>query len=126
LKYVILIFHNPHSQQIWNEFSAEQRAEGLKLYASINDDLASSGELIATEALADPYHAKRVTVREAHTTATDGPFPEVKEHLAGFYLVDCESMERAIEIASRIPEAGLGLVEVRPVMSLSDFELGNM
>lgn len=126
MKYVILIFHNPQSQQVWNEFSAEQRADGLELYAAINDDLTASGELIATEALADPSHAKRVTVRDGHTTATDGPFPEVKEHLAGLYLVDCETMERAVEIASRIPEAGLGLVEVRPAMSLGDFELGDM
>ena len=48
--------------------------------------------------------------------ATDGPFAEVKEHLAGFFLVDCESFERAIEIAARVPEAELGLVEVRPVL----------
>jgi hypothetical protein len=48
--------------------------------------------------------------------ASDGPFAEVKEQLAGFFLIDVESSERAIEIAGRIPEAGLGLVEVRPIM----------
>ena len=51
--------------------------------------------------------------------ATDRPFAEVKEHLAGFYLVDCESIDRAVEHAARIPEAGFGLVEVRPIMDLS-------
>lgn len=124
MKYVILIYHNPKARELWERFSAEERAEGLRLYESINEDLAASGELVTTEALADPSHAKRVSVRDGETTATDGPFAEVKEHLAGFYLVDCESTERAIEIASRIPEADLGLVEVRPVMSLSDFDLG--
>jgi hypothetical protein len=54
---------------------------------------------------------------------TDGPFAESKEFLAGFFLVDCASLDRAIEHASRIPEAASGLVEVRPVMSLGDFEV---
>lgn len=124
MKYVILIYHNPKARELWESFSAEERTEGLQLYESINEDLAASGELVTTEALADPSHAKRVSVRDGETTATDGPFAEVKEHLAGFYLVDCESTERAVEIASRIPEAELGLVEVRPVMGLSDFDLG--
>jgi hypothetical protein len=58
-------------------------------------------------------------VKDGRTITTDGPFAELKEHLAGFYLLDCESIERAVEIAARIPEAALGLVEVRPVMDIS-------
>ena len=54
--------------------------------------------------------------------ASDGPYAEAKEHLAGFFLVDCVDEARALEIAGRIPEAPLGLVEVRPVMDLSSFE----
>ncbi len=49
---------------------------------------------------------------------TDGPFAEVKEQLAGFYLVDCESMERAVEIVAQIPEAPFSIVEVRPIRDL--------
>jgi len=73
-----------------------------------------------TEALADPSAGKRVTVQDGKAMTTDGPFAEVKEHLAGFYLVDCDSVERAVEVASRVPEAEFGMVEVRPVLSLSD------
>lgn len=126
MKYVILIYSNPKSRAMWDSFPPEERAEGLRYYSSINEELTASGELIVTEALADPSHGKRVSVEGGVTMATDGPFAEVKEHLAGFYLVDCENMERAIEIASLIPEAELGLVEVRPAMRLSDFDLGGV
>lgn len=54
-------------------------------------------------------------------TVTDGPFAEAKELMAGFYLVECDGIDRALEIAARIPEAAMGLVEVRPVTALSGF-----
>jgi hypothetical protein len=77
-----------------------------------------SGELITTQALADPSQAAVVTVRNGQPAVTDGPFLEAKEYLGGFYLVDCEDKDRAIGLAALIPDAaieGLG-VEVRPVM----------
>lgn len=119
MKYVILIYSNPASRQIWESFSAEQRADGYAYYAGLDEELAASGEMIVSEALADPSTATRVSVTGGRTMTTDGPFAELKEHLAGFYLIDCETAERAVEIAARIPEAELGLVEVRPVMDLS-------
>lgn len=123
MKYLILIYSNPSSREAWEKFSADQRAEGLNAYAALNEELAASGELIVSEALADPSLAKRVTVREGQTMTTDGPFAEAKELLAGFILIECESFERALERAARVPEADLGLVEVRPVMDLSGFEM---
>jgi hypothetical protein len=120
LKYVILIYGNPASRAAWESFSAAQRAEGLEVYEALNRDLTASGELIVTEALADPSQAWRVGTGERGAIATDGPFAEAKEHLAGFYLVDCASLDRALEIAARVPEADLGLVEVRPVAALDD------
>jgi hypothetical protein len=119
MKYLILIWSNPESREIWESFSDEERAEGFAYYASLTEELEASGELIVTEALADPSLTKRVTVREGQTMTSDGPFAEAKELLAGFYLLECESGERAVEIAARVPEAELGLVEVRPVMDLS-------
>ena len=62
-------------------------------------------------------------MQDGRTLTTDGPFAEAKEVLAGFFLVECESIDRAIEHAARVPEAALGLVEVRPVMDLSGFEM---
>ena len=66
----------------------------------------------------DPSQAAVVTVRNGQPAVTDGPFLEAKEHLGGFYLIDCEDKDRAIELAAQIPDAaieGLG-VEVRQVM----------
>ena len=119
MKYLILIHSNPRSREIWESFTDEQRAEGYAYYAALNDDLVSTGELIVSEALADPSMGQRLPAQAGSVLPTsDGPFAEVKEHLAGFFLVQCESMERALEIAARVPEADLGLVEVRPVLQL--------
>jgi hypothetical protein len=123
MKYLILIWSNPASREIWESFSSDERAEGLAYYAALVEDLEASGELIVTEALADPSLTKRVEVREGQTMTSDGPFAEAKELLAGFFLVECESADRAVDIAARVPEAELGLVEMRPVMDLSGFEM---
>ncbi len=123
MKYMILIWRNPESRALFESMTEAQRGAGLRIYAELNEALSESGELIATAALADPGLAKRVTRKDRETLATDGPFAEAKEELAGFYLVDCESGERAVEIAGRIPEARLGLVEVRPTMVYSQMEM---
>jgi hypothetical protein len=119
VKYLILIYSNPESRALWDTFSPEQRAQGLGAYEALNAELAESGEMVESEALDDPAKGKRVHVTEGATLTTDGPFAEVKELLVGFYLVDCASMERAVEIAAKVPEAFLGLVEVRPVTDLA-------
>jgi hypothetical protein len=123
VKYLILIHSNPATREIWEGFSDAQQAEGFQAYAALSDDLAASGELIVSEALADPSLAKRVTVREGRTMTSDGPYAEAKEHLAGIFLIECESDERVIEIAARIPEAPYGVVEVRPVLDLGGMEM---
>ena len=123
MKYLLLIYHNPEARQLWESFSEEQKAEGLALYAALNNDLAESGELIVAEALESPASASRVSVTDGRTVAGDGPYVETKEHLAGFYLVDVASRERAIEIAGRIPEAAIGGVEVRPIRTYSALEM---
>ena len=120
MKYLIQIYSNPASRAMWESFSAEQQAEGYAFYRGISDELRSSGELLATEALADISLAKRVTVSDsAGAVASDGPFAETKELLAGFYLVDVEGEQRAVEIAARFPEAEFGLIEVRPVLDMA-------
>jgi len=123
MKYVILIWSNPASREVWSGFSDAERAEGFGVYAALNEHIAAAGELIVTEALADASLSKCVTVRDGQTMTTDGPYAEAKEQLAGFYLLECESMERAIEHAARVPEAEYGLVEVRPVLDLGGLEM---
>jgi hypothetical protein len=123
VKYLLLIYHNPESRQVWESFSEEERKEGLALYAALNNELAASGELIVAEALEDPSTATRVTVNAGQVATGDGPYAETKEHLAGFYLVECASRERAVEIAARIPEADMGLIEIRPILTYSALEM---
>jgi hypothetical protein len=123
VKYVILIYRNPAARQMWESLSDSDRAVGLQAYRELNAELAASGEYIASEALTYPEDGRQVWRREDGTISSDGPYAEVKEHLAGFFLLDCAGLDRAVEIAGRIPEADMGLVEVRPVLDLATLGL---
>lgn len=83
------------------------------------DGLRESGVLVAAEALQPVDTATTVRVRNGKTVVTDGPFAETKEQLAGFYLVEARDLNEAIQIASKIPPAREGSVEVRPVRQLN-------
>ncbi|WP_409462128.1 YciI family protein [Amycolatopsis sp. GA6-003] len=126
MKYLVLIYGNPASRAAWAGMSDEQKAEGLRAYQRFHDELAGTGERIVSERLAAPELTKQVRVTADGVSTTDGPFAEIKEQLAGFYLLECDSEARALEIAARIPEAPFATIEVRPVMGLTgdvDFEL---
>lgn len=122
MKYAILIYGDPAARQAWQALPEAERAGALQRYAELNRELSESGEMIVAEALGDPSLTTQVSVREGRTLTGDGPFAEVKELLAGFYLVDCDTRERAVEIAGRLPEAEAGRIEVRPVMTYSALE----
>jgi len=122
MKYLILIHTNPASLEVWDRLSDGQRTEFGLGHMALSEALAESGELIVSEGLGDPSLATIVSVREGQTMTSDGPFAEVKEHLAGFYLIECDSLERAIEHAARVPDAGYSYVEVRPILDMSGME----
>jgi hypothetical protein len=94
--------------------------------AAMNDDdcmeydaaIRKSGHCIASESLQRVSTAKTVRVRNGKVSIIDGPFAETKEALAGFYLIEASNMDSAIEIASKIPPAQVGCIEVRPVREL--------
>ncbi|MEV4265419.1 YciI family protein [Kribbella sp. NPDC049584] len=121
MKFLVLIYGSPESRAVWDALSDEQKKEGMAGYAGLHEALAARGELVASESLDDPALTKQVLVRDGKPMTTDGPFAEVKEQLAGFYLLDCESMDRAVEIVAQIPEAPFSVVEVRPVRDLGAF-----
>jgi hypothetical protein len=83
------------------------------------DGLRESGHHIAAEALQSIHTATTVRVRNGKLSVTDGPFAETKEQLAGFYLVDAKDLNEAIQLASKIPPARVGSIEVRPIRELS-------
>jgi hypothetical protein len=121
MRYLILIWSNPESRGLWDTFTPEQKAEGLRQYAAISAGLRASGELVIASPLADAAVGRRVTSRaDGPPLTSDGPFAEAKEVLAGFCLVECASMERAVEIAATLPESFMGLIEVRPLRELDD------
>ncbi len=76
------------------------------------------GRYIAAEALQRVETATVVKVRSGKVSITDGPFAETKEQLAGFYLIDAANLDEAIQIASKIPPARVGSIEVRPIRTL--------
>jgi len=83
------------------------------------DALRKGGHHIAAEALQSVHTATTIRVRNGKMSVTDGPFAETKEQLAGFYLIDARDLNEAIQLASRIPPARVGSIEVRPVRELS-------
>ena len=121
MKFLVHIYGNPESRAVRDSLTDEQKKEGMAGYAALHEALAARGELVASESLDDPGLTKQVLVRDGRPMTTDGPFAEVKEQLAGFYLLDCDSMDRAVEIVAQIPEAPFSVVEVRPVRDLSAY-----
>ena len=115
MKFLLIMNVNP---AVLDALTEEERSEIGEGHGAFIDTVKKSGEMITTLALADPSQTAVVRVRGGQPVVTDGPFVEAKEYLGGFYLIDCESKERAIELAALIPDTrieGLG-VEVRPVM----------
>jgi hypothetical protein len=120
VKYMLLIYSNPES---WASLSAEQR-EGLgRAHEALATELNEQGLLVSAAGLADPITTRTVQLRDETTTTTDGPYAEAKEHLAGFYLVECDDIDQAIGYAARMPDAEYVAVEVRPVMDMSGLEM---
>ena len=119
MKYLIMVQSNPTSLAHWETLTDQQKEKFGREHFALTDALLDSGHLVASEGLAPVETAKQVTVRDGVIAATDGPFAEVKEHLAGFYLVECADMDEAIGIAARVPDATFNHVQVRPVFDRS-------
>ena len=120
VKYLLIIHNNP---AFLDALSAAELDELMAAHGPFQEQLRETGELIGFAALADPANSRTVRVRDGAPVVTDGPFLEAKEHLAGYYEVDCESIERAVELAAMMPEARYQGVEVRPVMGPAGDEM---
>jgi hypothetical protein len=120
MKYMLLIYDNPDTREIFfgpqgNELMAEMEA--------LMAELRQAGELVGTDGLADPSQTKTVRVRSGAPVVTDGPLAEAKEHFGGYLIVECETIERATEIAARWPNARFAAMEVRPLMDAGGMEM---
>jgi len=99
----------------WDAFSAEQKEAAYEQYRVFADEAGKTGVMAGGAELASTRDATTVRVRDGETLVTDGPYAEVKEALGGYFLLECETMDEAIEYAAKIPGAEHGAVEVRPV-----------
>jgi hypothetical protein len=88
-------------------------------YFAFTEGIRKSGHYVAGEALQPVQTATSVRVRNGKVSTTDGPFAETKEQLGGFYMIEARDLNDAIQVASKIPSARLGTVEVRPVVDFS-------
>lgn len=113
MKYMLMIYAN---QETWARFSPEETAKAIAEQDAFNQEYAETGELLGAYGLADAENAKVVRVRNGVPAVTDGPYLEAKEYLASYCLVDCESEQRALELAARMPFASVRGVEVWPVL----------
>ncbi|MFF7727711.1 YciI family protein [Streptomyces sp. NPDC008001] len=115
MKYLLIMQVN---QEVLEALSDDERKLVMDGHGAFMKAVQDSGEFILTQALADPANSVVVTGTGGAPAVTDGPFLEAKEFMGGFYLIDCESKERAVEIAKLIPDTRIkGLsVEIRPVM----------
>lgn len=84
-------------------------------YAEFTEQIKASGHFLAANRLKPPGTATTVRVRHGKVLTTDGPFAETKEQFGGYYLIEAKDQSEAVQIASRIPGASLGCVEVRPI-----------
>jgi len=117
VRYIALIHNNPAA---WQGLTQAERDEHNRDADVFLERLTESGELLAgAVVLAHPSNAKTVRVRDGVPAITDGPFAEGKEHLAGYYLLECENVERATEIVTGDPSARYFAVEVRPIMHMT-------
>ncbi|MGK5680068.1 YciI family protein [Actinoplanes sp. URMC 104] len=122
MKYMILIHSNPRTLAIWDTLTDEQRMAFGRGHMELNEEIAEAGVGVASEGLADPSLARWVSVRGGETIVSDGPYAEVKEHLAGFYLIDVPTMEDAVAWAAKVPDAANTEVELRPILDMSGWE----
>jgi hypothetical protein len=110
---MLLIYDN---ESVWDELPEDAQNQFMQEYVEFTEELRDAGKMVAGDALQPIATAKSVRVRDGETTTTDGPFAETKEQLGGYYLIDVDSDEEALEWAAKIPSSRLGTIEVRPVI----------
>ena len=119
MKFLLNLYLNP---RVWDALTEEERGELLN-HEQFVATIRESGELVSNQAIADPSTSAVVRVRDGVAAVTDGPYLQTKECLAGYYLVDCENRDRALELAAMIPGAKFDGVEVRPLMFSGGLEM---
>ena len=117
MRYLLLIYSAEGSGPVPGEAAF---GEMLAEYTTFTEEVTRNGNFLGGDALEEVSTATSVRVRDGKRSVTDGPFAETKEVLGGFYLLECEDLDQAIDYAAKIPTARYGTIEVRPVMELPE------
>jgi hypothetical protein len=115
MKYLCLIYGD---EKLWQTMPRAEAEQMMGDYFAFTDGIKQSGHYLSGNPLQHTQTAKTVRVRGGKVATTDGPFAETKEQLGGYYLIEAKDESEAIQIASRIPGARIGSVEVRPIMEI--------
>ena len=113
MRYILLIYGNENPNPA---MSAEEMNAEMNAYNAFTQEISERGVLLSGDALQPTTTATTVRVRDSKVLTTDGPFAETKEQLGGFYMVQCNNLDEAIEWAAKIPGVKSGSIEIRPVM----------
>jgi len=117
MKYMLLIYADERAGvEARAGVSEEEQQKYLQAWFDYGDWLGEKGWLVAGDALQDTSQATSVRVHDGERVVTDGPFAETKEQLGGYYLLDVEHLDDAIEAAAACPGAAYGTIELRPLM----------
>lgn len=111
MKYLCLIC----AETLMEQMSQAEAEKHFEAYAEFTEAIKQSGHYIGVNRLQPPGAAATIRVRSDKVLITDGPFAETKEQLGGYYLIEAQDLNEAIQVASRIPGARIGCVEVRPI-----------
>jgi hypothetical protein len=116
MKYLCLIYDE---EKRVGSMSKSESDAFMGEYSAFTEEVKKSGHYLGGEALQPVQTATTIRIRNGKMSTTDGPFAETKEQLGGFYLLEARDLNDAIQVASKIPSARLGCIEVRPVVDFS-------
>jgi hypothetical protein len=113
MKYLCLVYHEEAKIEALPAREYNGLVDAVLAY---REELREGGHYVASSPLQPVHTATTIRVRNGRMTVSDGPFAETTEQLGGFYLIDARDLNDAIRIAAKMPSAGLGAIEVRPLM----------
>ncbi len=116
MQYLLMIYSK---EGAWNAMPPAQQEAGMAAYIAYTQALQTAGVLVGSNRLQDTPTATCVTVSNGKTQVKDGPYADTKEQLGGYYLIEAPNLDEALSWAARCPGASHGLIEVRPVWSMS-------
>ena len=116
MKFMLIVYHD---EEFFNKIEKEKRQQMLAESIELTHQLHAAGQYLSASPLQPAATAVMVRVREGKPLVTDGPFAETREQIAGYFLINARDLNEAIGIASGVPGARIGTVEVRPLIEIT-------